>query len=114
MLHPQSENSANGARDASPGFRQEAHSTEIANDPSSEGGMFIISSPKRLVISFTSSRGGVTSPQGSSLTNSLKAIMHVNVQIPAGVQPGGYVPVVLTVGSASNVAGAAWIAVAGN
>jgi trimeric autotransporter adhesin len=41
-------------------------------------------------------------------------VMQVNVQIPAGVQPGGYVPVVLTVGSASNVGGAAWIAVAGN
>jgi hypothetical protein len=41
-------------------------------------------------------------------------VMQVNVQIPAGVQPGGYVSVVLTVGSASNVAGAAWIAVAGN
>ncbi|HEY6343615.1 MAG TPA: hypothetical protein VIY49_19135 [Bryobacteraceae bacterium] len=41
-------------------------------------------------------------------------VMLVNVQIPTGVQPGGYVPVVLTVGSTSNVAGAAWIAVAGN
>jgi multidrug efflux pump len=33
---------------------------------------------------------------------------------PPGVQPGGYVPIVLTVGNTSTVAGAVWIAVAGN
>jgi uncharacterized protein (TIGR03437 family) len=38
-------------------------------------------------------------------------LMQVNVQIPAGVTPGGYVPVVLTVGNASTVNGASWIAV---
>jgi uncharacterized protein (TIGR03437 family) len=38
-------------------------------------------------------------------------LMQVNVQIPAGVTPGGYVPVVLTVGNASTVNGAVWIAV---
>jgi uncharacterized protein (TIGR03437 family) len=41
-------------------------------------------------------------------------VMQVNVQIPAGVQPGGYVPVLLQVGSATTTTGAAWIAVAGN
>ena len=41
-------------------------------------------------------------------------LMQVNVQIPAGVQPGGYVPVVLTVGNVSTTSGAVWIAVAGN
>jgi uncharacterized protein (TIGR03437 family) len=41
-------------------------------------------------------------------------LMQVNIQIPQGVQPGGSVPVVLTVGSASTVPGAVWIAVAGN
>jgi len=41
-------------------------------------------------------------------------VMQVNVQIPVGVQPGGYVPVVLQVGSAATAIGAAWIAVAGN
>ncbi len=40
-------------------------------------------------------------------------LMQVNVQIPAGVQPGGYVPVVLTVGDASSTPGAVWIAVTG-
>jgi uncharacterized protein (TIGR03437 family) len=40
--------------------------------------------------------------------------MQINVQIPTGVQPGGYVPVVLTVGDASTTEDAVWIAVAGN
>jgi len=38
-------------------------------------------------------------------------LMQVNVQIPAGVATGGYVPVVLSVGTASTVNGAIWIAV---
>jgi len=38
-------------------------------------------------------------------------IMQLNVQIPTGVTPGGYVPVVLTVGTASTVNGSVWIAV---
>jgi uncharacterized protein (TIGR03437 family) len=41
-------------------------------------------------------------------------LMQVNVQIPSGVQPGGYVPVVLQVGDASTTPGAVWIAVSGN
>lgn len=41
-------------------------------------------------------------------------LMQVNVQIPARVEPGGYVPVVLQVGDASTTDGAVWIAVAGN
>jgi uncharacterized protein (TIGR03437 family) len=41
-------------------------------------------------------------------------LMQINVQIPAGVQPGGYVPVVLQVGNASTTAGAVWIAVSAN
>jgi uncharacterized protein (TIGR03437 family) len=38
-------------------------------------------------------------------------LMQVNVQIPSGVQPGGYVPVVLKVGDTSTTDGAVWIAV---
>jgi uncharacterized protein (TIGR03437 family) len=38
-------------------------------------------------------------------------LMQVNVQIPSGVQPGGYVPVVLQVGDSSTTPGAVWIAV---
>ena len=37
-------------------------------------------------------------------------LMQVNIQVPSGVQPRGYVPVALQVGDASTVAGASWIA----
>ena len=38
-------------------------------------------------------------------------LMQVNLQIPNGVQPGGYVPVVLQVGNMSTTPDAVWIAV---
>jgi uncharacterized protein (TIGR03437 family) len=38
-------------------------------------------------------------------------LMQVNVQIPACVATGGYVPVVLKVGNSSTVSGALWISV---
>jgi uncharacterized protein (TIGR03437 family) len=41
----------------------------------------------------------------------VSGLMQVNVQVPAGVQPGGYVPVVLQVGDVTTVPGAVWIAV---
>ena len=41
----------------------------------------------------------------------IAGLMQVNVQVPAGVSPGGYVPVTLRVGNASTVDGAVWIAV---
>jgi uncharacterized protein (TIGR03437 family) len=41
-------------------------------------------------------------------------LLQVNVKIPDGVQPGGYVPVVISVGEAGSAADAVWIAVAGN
>jgi uncharacterized protein (TIGR03437 family) len=41
-------------------------------------------------------------------------LMQIVIQIPARVQPGGYVPVELQVGSNSTVSGATWIAVSGN
>jgi uncharacterized protein (TIGR03437 family) len=39
-------------------------------------------------------------------------LMQVNLQIPRGIQSGGYVPVVLHVGNAGTVSDAVWIAVA--
>jgi uncharacterized protein (TIGR03437 family) len=41
-------------------------------------------------------------------------ILQVSLQVPAGVQPGGYVPVVLQVGNVTTTDGAVWIAVSGN
>jgi uncharacterized protein (TIGR03437 family) len=44
----------------------------------------------------------------------IAGLMQVKVQIPSGVQPGGYVPVVLQVGNESTTPGAVWIAISGN
>jgi uncharacterized protein (TIGR03437 family) len=44
----------------------------------------------------------------------IAGLMQLNLLIPAGVKPGGYVPVTLQVGSVSTVDGAVWIAVAAN
>lgn len=46
-----------------------------------------------------------------AVLGTVAGLMQVNVQIPSSVKPGGYVPVVLTVGSTSTVNGAVWIAV---
>jgi uncharacterized protein (TIGR03437 family) len=46
-----------------------------------------------------------------AVPGAVAGLMQVNVQIPAGVIPGGYVPVVLSVGNASTVSDAIWIAV---
>ena len=41
-------------------------------------------------------------------------LMQLNLQIPNGMQSGGYVPVVLQVGDASTTQGAEWVSVSGN
>jgi uncharacterized protein (TIGR03437 family) len=41
-------------------------------------------------------------------------LMQIVIRVPAGVQPGGYVPVQLFVGQNATATGAAWIAVAGS
>jgi uncharacterized protein (TIGR03437 family) len=43
-----------------------------------------------------------------------EAVMRVIVQVPNGVQPGGYVPVVLKVGDSSTTPDAVWIALSAN
>ncbi len=43
--------------------------------------------------------------------SAVAGLLQVNLQVPLGVRPGGYVPVVVRVGSASTVDGAVWIAV---
>jgi uncharacterized protein (TIGR03437 family) len=45
------------------------------------------------------------------VTGQVAGLMQVNVQIPDGVRPGGYVPVVLQVGNTFTTPGAVWIAV---
>ena len=59
--------------------------------------------------------GGVqTTSSTGGAPGQVSGLLQLNVQIPAGVQPGGYVPVVLQVGDASTTPGAVWIAVSRN
>jgi uncharacterized protein (TIGR03437 family) len=72
--------------------------------------------PARPVLQVSVMVGGLPAPYqyAGSVQGQVAGLMQVNVQIPAGVQPGGYVPVVLQVGDASITSGAVWISVAGN
>jgi uncharacterized protein (TIGR03437 family) len=74
------------------------------------------STPVHPVLPVSVTVGGIpaTVQYFGSLQGQVAGLMQVNVQIPNGVQPGGYVPVVLKVGDASTTDGAVWIAVAGN
>ncbi len=60
--------------------------------------------------------GGITAlvAYAGAAPTEVAGLMQVVIQVPQGVQPGGYVPVTLEVGNASTVSGAAWIAVSGN
>ena len=71
--------------------------------------------PPRPVLPVSVTVGGIpaTVQYAGSAPGQVGGLMQVNVQIPSGVQPGGYVPVVLQVGDRSS-SSAVWIAVAGN
>ena len=49
-----------------------------------------------------------------SVPGRIAGLMQVNVRIPSGVEPGGYVPVVLQVGKTSTTSDAVWLAVSAN
>ena len=68
------------------------------------------------VLPVTAMIGGIPADvqYAGSVPGQIAGLMQVNVKIPDGVQPGGYVPVVLQVGNASTTPGAVWIAVSGN
>jgi uncharacterized protein (TIGR03437 family) len=63
----------------------------------------------------TATVGGIpaTVQYAGGVFGDVAGLMQVNLLIPPGVQPGGYVPVVLQVGTATSNLGT-WIAVAGN
>jgi uncharacterized protein (TIGR03437 family) len=65
------------------------------------------------VLSVTATVGGLPAvvQYKGAVYGAVAGLMQLNLQIPAGVTPGGYVPVVLQIGSASTVNGAVWIAV---
>ena len=58
--------------------------------------------------------GGIQAPLQCAGRRPGEGVMQVTVRIPNGVQPGGYVPVVLKVGDASTTPDAVWIAVSAN
>ncbi len=60
--------------------------------------------------------GGVPAPvpYAGAAPTEVAGLAQIVIQIPQGVQPGGYVPVVLTTGNASSASGVAWIAVSAN
>jgi uncharacterized protein (TIGR03437 family) len=59
--------------------------------------------------------GGIpaTVQYSGGVQDQVAGLLQVNVQIPSGVQPGGYVPVILQVGDRTS-SPAVWIAVSGN
>jgi uncharacterized protein (TIGR03437 family) len=72
--------------------------------------------PPRPILPVSITVGGIpaTVQYAGGLQGQVAGLMQVNVQIPSGVRPGGYVPVVLQVGDTSTTPGAVWIAVSGN
>jgi uncharacterized protein (TIGR03437 family) len=58
--------------------------------------------------------GGIEPPLQCAGRRPGEGVMQVVVRVPTGVQPGGYVPVVLKVGNASTTPDAVWIAVSAN
>jgi uncharacterized protein (TIGR03437 family) len=74
------------------------------------------STPTRPVLPVSVMVGGIPAmfQYAGGAPGQVAGLMQVNVQIPDGVRPGGYVPVVLQVGDASTTPGAVWVAVSGN
>ena len=74
------------------------------------------SAPTRTVLTVSVTVGGMpaTFQYAGGAPGRIAGLMQLNVQIPNGVQTGGYVPVVLQVGDASTTPGAVWVAVSGN
>ena len=74
------------------------------------------STPATPLLRVTVTVGGIPAPvqYAGSVPGQVAGLMQVNVRIPDGVPPGGYVPVVLRVGDASSAPDDVWIAVSGN
>jgi len=84
--------------------------------PSGVDGKLGDSSPAHPVLPMSVTVGGIPAQVQyvGDVPGQVAGLSQVNVQIPSGVQPGGYVPVVLQAGYTSTTPGAVWIAVSGN
>jgi len=67
--------------------------------------------PPRPILPMTATIGGIRAAVESVASDSA-GLMQVKVRVPDGVEPGGYVPLVLKVGDVSTTTDAVWIAVA--
>ena len=88
---------------------------EGQTEPASLDGKLGGSTPARPVLAVSVTVGGIpaTVQYAGGAPGQVAGLMQVNVQIPSGVQPGGYVPVVLQVGDQTS-SPVVWIAVTGN
>jgi uncharacterized protein (TIGR03437 family) len=74
------------------------------------------STPSSPVLPVTVTVGGIRAEvqYAGSISGQVAGLMQVNVRIPDGVQPSGYVPVVISMGEAGSAFDTVWIAVSGN
>jgi uncharacterized protein (TIGR03437 family) len=81
--------------------------------PPGVDGMLGSSTPAHPILPVTATVGGMPAvvQYAGGVPGQVAGLMQVNVQIPSGVRPSGYVPVVLQVGTAATTADAVWIAV---
>jgi uncharacterized protein (TIGR03437 family) len=88
---------------------------EGQTNPGGVDGQIVSSSSIHPVLPVNVTVGGVpaTVQYTGESPGQVAGTMQINVQIPAGVTPGGYVPVTVQVGAAST-GDAVWIAVSGN
>jgi uncharacterized protein (TIGR03437 family) len=89
----------------------EGQTTPVGADGKIEG-----STPARPSLPVKVTVGGIpaTVQYAGGAPGQVAGLMQVNVQIPNGVPPGGYVPIVLQVEDSSTTPGAVWIAVSAN
>ena len=89
---------------------------EGQTSPAGVDGKVNSSTPPTPVLPVTVTVGGMRAfvQYAGEAPGQVAGLIQINVQIPTGVQPGGYVPVILKVGDASTTPDAVWIAVSGN
>jgi uncharacterized protein (TIGR03437 family) len=74
------------------------------------------STPATPILAVHVSVGGIPAlvQYAGSVAGQVAGLMQVNIKIPDGVQPGGYVPIVISMGDSSSAADTVWIAVSAN
>jgi len=84
--------------------------------PAGVDGQLGSSADPKPILPVTVTIGGLpaTVQSATGVAGQIAGLMQVTVQIPSGVRPGGYIPVVLQVGEASTLPDATWIAVSQN